>query len=110
MHNMTLISLFCSGGIGDLAARANNIEVLVANEILHDRCEVFKKNFPNADLIEGDVWLKKDEIIETTKQKLKGKQLDFILEILDVLLSRIPSRSSKTNSLSALLSKITSFR
>ena len=63
MNTLTAISLFSSGGIGDLAVRAAGLETLVANEILHDRCEVFKKNYPNATMIEGDINDKFEEII-----------------------------------------------
>lgn len=79
MNTLTAISLFSSGGIGDLAVRAAGLETLVANEILHDRCEVFKKNYPNATMIEGDINDKFEEIIDITKKKLAGRNLDFVL-------------------------------
>jgi site-specific DNA-cytosine methylase len=34
LKKLTAISLFASGGIGDLALRDANVEVLVANELL----------------------------------------------------------------------------
>ena len=79
MNNLTAISLFSSGGIGDLAVRAAGFNTLVANEILHDRCEVFKKNFPRTIMIEGDINDKCDEIVNTTKELLKDRELDFVL-------------------------------
>jgi DNA (cytosine-5)-methyltransferase 1 len=54
--NLTAVSLFASGGIGDLALRANGIDVLVANELLPDRCEVLKYNYPETQVLEGDIW------------------------------------------------------
>ena len=39
-YKMKAISLFASGGIGDLALKANNIDIVIANELLEDRCKV----------------------------------------------------------------------
>lgn len=75
----TAISLFCSGGIGDLAARNVGMEHLVANELLDDRCEVFNANYPTTTLIRGDIWDKQEEIIEATRQRLAGRTLDFAI-------------------------------
>jgi len=75
----TAISLFCSGGVGDLAARAVGMEVLVANELLEDRLQVFRHNFPESRIIPGDIWKKKAEIITVTKKALRGRSLDFFL-------------------------------
>ncbi len=72
------ISLFSSGGIGDLAMRASGICMLVANEILPERAEVFKTNYPSTCMIVGDINTKKNEIIEITKKKLNGRNLDII--------------------------------
>ena len=98
---MTSVSLFCSGGIGDLAARAVGIDVLVANELLHDRCEVFKKNYPNASLIEGDIWSNQEKIINLTKAKLDGRQLDFVL-------ATPPCQGMSSNGMGKLLNGIRS--
>lgn len=76
---MNGISLFASGGIGDLALRAAGVKVIVANELLLERAEVFKYNFPECKTINGDIWDSKEEIIETTKKILNGISLDFIL-------------------------------
>lgn len=72
------ISLFSSGGIGDLAMRASGVHMLVANEILPDRAEVFKMNYPSTDMILGDINAKKSDIIQLTKKKLNGRKLDII--------------------------------
>lgn len=99
--DMTSISLFCSGGIGDLAAREAGIKVLVSNELLHDRCEVFKKNYPEADLIEGDIWSNQNRIIETTKKRLEGRTLDFVL-------ATPPCQGMSSNGMGKLLNGIRS--
>jgi DNA (cytosine-5)-methyltransferase 1 len=74
----TAISLFCSGGIGDLAAHALGIDILVANELLPDRIELLRRNFPNTLAIQGDIWEFADEIVSQTQERLNGNDLDFI--------------------------------
>jgi len=75
----TAISLFCSGGVGDLAARDVGMEALVANELMDNRLQVFRHNFPETCVIPGDIWEKKAEIVSATKEALKGRTLDFFL-------------------------------
>lgn len=76
---MKAISLFASGGIGDLALRANGIQVIVANELLEDRASLLARNFPDAEVVVGDIWKLKHEIIKKTKGYLDGKELDMFL-------------------------------
>ena len=75
---MKAISLFSCGGIGDLALREQGIDVLVANELLLERAEVFKYNFPKVQMIVGDIWKEKESIIHATKDRLSGQQLDIV--------------------------------
>ena len=77
-RSLNALSLFCSSGIGDLALRSVGIKVLVANELLEDRAQLFKQNFPKTHLIIGDLWDKKVEIIRKVKDRLKAKPLDFL--------------------------------
>jgi len=75
---MKAISLFSCGGIGDLAVREQGVEVLVANELSNERAQVFRYNFPEVEMIIGDIWEEKEKIIKTTLNKLKGKSLDIV--------------------------------
>ena len=75
---MKAITLFSSAGIGDLAIKASDIDILVANELLEDRVSLHRRNFPNTKMIGGDIWSKKDEIIDTTLKLLDGEKLDFL--------------------------------
>ena len=75
---MKSISLFSSGGIGDLALKDLGIEHLVANEIIKERAEVYKHNFPNTEMLIGDIWELKDDIIRKTRAKLNGDKLDIL--------------------------------
>lgn len=74
----TAISLFASGGIGDLAVRAAGWHVLVANELLDDRVQLFKSNYPETKVISGDIRKVEGEIISTTKKLLNGRELDLL--------------------------------
>jgi len=75
----TSISLFASSGIGDISLKKSGVHTLVANELLNDRCALFKRNFPETHLIHGAIDEKKSEIIAETKSRLNGDQLDFAL-------------------------------
>ncbi len=75
----TAVSLFASGGIGDLALRENGIDVMVANELLNDRAALFSYNFPKATMLAGDIWQLEASIIQTAKAKLGSQELDFLL-------------------------------
>ncbi len=75
---ITAVSLFSSAGIGDLALRDLKVEVLVANELLNDRAELFRTNFPSCEMISGDIRLLKSAIISATIRKLAGRPLDIL--------------------------------
>lgn len=56
---MKAISLFACGGIGDLGLRHAGFDVIVANELIDERAQVFKHNYPETHMIIGDIWEKK---------------------------------------------------
>lgn len=60
---LNAISLFCSSGIGDLGLKANNVNTVVACELLPERMKLFLNNHPEAKGFCGDIWKLKDEII-----------------------------------------------
>lgn len=78
-NNVKAVSLFASSGIGDLALKANDFDVIVANELLPDRAKLFSHNYPDTNMICGDIWKKEDEIVNETLKRLDGKELDFLL-------------------------------
>lgn len=61
------ICLFSSAGIGELGIKNNNIDIVLSNELLGDRHELHKVNFPNAKHITGDIWENKGKIIDYWK-------------------------------------------
>lgn len=71
-------SLFSSGGLGDLALRAAGFEILVSNELLQDRHEVFKSNFPETIAVNGDIWQVEQQIAEKLESVLDGRELTLL--------------------------------
>ena len=74
----TALSLFTSGGLGDLAVRQAGFDILVSNEVLEDRHALFKFNFPSTFAITGDIWRQADRIEAETLQRLSGKALTLL--------------------------------
>ena len=78
MKKRDCISLFSSAGIGELGVKANNIEIIVSNELLHDRHEVYAANYPETFSITGDINEKKYDIINQY-QKLSENKNPFLI-------------------------------
>ncbi len=79
MTELKAISLFASSGIGDLAVRASGIHVLVSNELIAERAELNAVNFPDTEMLCGDIWELEAEIVTKTKAMLGSKELDFMI-------------------------------
>ena len=62
------VSLFCSSGIGDLGLQANNVNTVVACELLPERMRLFLHNHPTAKGFCGNIWELKDDIIRYYKE------------------------------------------
>lgn len=75
---LTGVSLFTGGGIGDLAVRAAGIHVLVASELLEDRAQVYKANYPETTMVTGDIRVKQRELVEFARERLAGRELDVL--------------------------------
>lgn len=73
------ISLFSSGGIGDLALSACGIDIILANEIVRERAELLAYNNKSTHVAIGNIWEHKKYIVNKTRELLNGSQLDFIL-------------------------------
>lgn len=74
---LSAVSLFSCGGIGDLALRAAGINTIVSNELIEERHQIFKENFPDTICISGDIWQESENIVNTTNTHLAGP-LDFV--------------------------------
>lgn len=67
-NKLNAISLFSSSGIGDLGLHANNIDTVIACELLKERMNLFQTNNPTTKCFCGDIWLLQNEIIEFYKK------------------------------------------
>ncbi|MEZ9959859.1 hypothetical protein OAW_06045 [Vibrio cyclitrophicus ZF170] len=95
------ISLFSSSGIGELGIKRHNIEIIVANELHKDRCALYASNYPETEMIQGDIWEKKDEIISATRQKLNKSNDELFL-----VYATPPCQGMSTNGAGKLKSEI----
>lgn len=75
---LTGVSLFSSGGIGDLALRACGVHVLVASELLQDRAEVFRANYPETEMVAGDIRATKADLVSRVQNLLGNRELDIL--------------------------------
>lgn len=75
---MKAISLFSCGGIGDLALKEAGIDVILANELKKERAEVFCYNFPEVEMVIGNIWEEKDTIVNRVEKILQGDRLDIV--------------------------------
>lgn len=76
-QRINVLSLFSSAGIGELGVKAAGMNILLSNELLKERCELYVQNYPETENICGDIWELKDEIIN--KWNLKGVGSPFLL-------------------------------
>ena len=95
----TAVSLFCSGGIADLALRTAGFEVLVASELVLERAEVYKANFTSTEVIIGDIRKTKKEVVHRARARLGGRTLDL-------LFATPPCQGMSKNGRGKLLSEI----
>ena len=71
----TAVSLFSSGGVGDLAIRQAGFEILASNEVLADRHAVYRANFPETNAVTGDIWESLEELERLALDRLDGRSL-----------------------------------
>ena len=61
----TVLSLFSSAGIGELGVKASGFDILLSNELLPERCALYKENYPETQILCGDIWKQKTRIINS---------------------------------------------
>jgi len=77
-RTLTGVSLFTGGGIGDLALRACGVDVLVASELLEDRAEVYRANYPETEIVVGDIRKAKSDVLRLARERLGERELDVL--------------------------------
>lgn len=68
INNKNVLSLFSSAGVGELGIKAAGLQILVNNEILKSRCDLYHENYPSVKTICGDIWEKEEDIISAWKE------------------------------------------
>lgn len=59
-----VLSLFSSAGIGELGIEASGFKILLSNELLKNRCQLYEENYPDTECMCGDIWELKSEICD----------------------------------------------
>ncbi len=71
------ISLFSNVGIGESYLKNENVDIVVANELLEKRCRFYSHLFPSSNMICGSITEKK--IFDSLIEKYKTNNCDFLL-------------------------------
>ena len=90
------ISLFSSSGIGDLGLLHNNIETVIACELLHERIKLYQHNYPDTKCFCGDIWDLTNEIIKYYSARYSESPF--------VILATPPCQGMSSNGMGKLLS------
>lgn len=98
MKDKTVLSLFSSAGIGELGIKSLGMPIVVSNELLPDRCEIYRENYPEVCNICGDIWEEQKEIIDTWN--IKSKRAPFLVYATP------PCQGMSSNGAGKLLSEI----
>lgn len=95
---LNAVSLFCSSGIGDLGLKANNINTVVACELLPERMKLFLNNHPEAKGFCGDIWELKDEIVSYYQNTYKDNPF--------ILIATPPCQGMSSNGMGTILNNL----
>ena len=71
------LSLFCSGGIGETYLHNTNVNIVLANELLKDRCDFYKEYYQTNDIIEGNIC--NEEVYNNIIERSKELNVDFVM-------------------------------
>lgn len=79
MEKYKYISLFSGGGIGDIGFRNAGYIPIVMNEKEENRAEILKSNYPDTDIVVGDISTHIEEIYEKAMRKLEDERLFMLV-------------------------------
>ena len=97
-NTKTVLSCFSSSGIGELSFQKLGLKVLVSNELLQDRCDLYKTNYPWVRSICGDIWQEENNIVTTWKS--------LTCEFPFLMYATPPCQGMSSNGIGTLLKKI----
>ena len=92
------VSLFCSSGIGDLGLQANNVDTVVACELLPERMRLFQHNHPEAKGFCGDIWKLKGEIVRHYKENFSDNPF--------IVIATPPCQGMSSNGMGTILNNL----
>lgn len=92
------ICLFSSAGIGELGIKKNNIDIVISNEIIKNRHELYTNNYPNTKCFTNDIWQERDNIINYYKTNFKDE--------LFLIYATPPCQGMSSNGAGKLLSEV----
>lgn len=98
MNKRIGLSLFSSSGIGDLGLQANGIDVVIANELIEERANLFLENYPDVEMFNEDIWKCKDQIISSYQKKFKERPF--------IILATPPCQGMSSNGMGKILSDL----
>lgn len=93
-----ILSLFSSAGIGELGIKNCGMDILLSNELIRERCDLYHENYPETENICGNIWEKQSEIINSWKSKHVGNPF--------MIYATPPCQGMSFNGLGKLLSEI----
>lgn len=71
------MSLFSSAGIGEYYLERSGIDIVVANEILSKRAELYRRIYPNSTMVCGDIT--NEEIFKKIEEIAKKENVEFMI-------------------------------
>ena len=92
------VSLFSSSGIGDLGLQANDIDTVIANELLPQRMQLFLHNHHETKGFCGDIWKMKDEIVSYYKDTFETSPF--------LLIATPPCQGMSSNGMGTILNNL----
>ncbi len=93
------VSLFSSAGIGELGLKNSGIRIVVSNELIADRHQLYENNFQDTISITDDIWKCKEEIVDCYR---KNRQEDELF----LVYATPPCQGMSTNGAGTLLKGI----
>jgi len=75
INKMKGLSLFACSGIAEYYLEDTCVEIVLANELLQERCDIYKHFYPLTEIVQGDINSKLDELV----MKSKDLGVEFIM-------------------------------
>ena len=82
-NNINAVSLFAGGGIAETYFEKIGIHVKVANELLPERADFYRKTHPYTEMICGDI--SDEKIFDLVMEKAKKENfIDIVKKLLQI--------------------------